>query len=61
MVINIPHHVDPQNLEKQRISAFFDLKTSAVQLKKRAGFLFNLYFIRLIGNQSKNYRIDHGA
>ena len=30
---------------------FFDLKTSIVQLIERAGFLFNLYFIHLMGNQ----------
>ena len=31
---------------------FFDLKTSAVQLKERTGFLSNLYFKHLMGNQS---------
>ena len=30
----------------------FDFKISVVQLKERAGFLFNLYFIHLMGNQS---------
>ena len=28
-----PHHVDPQNLLKEPMSAFFDLKISVVQLK----------------------------
>ena len=30
----------------------FDFQISAVQLKEREGFLFDLYFIHLMGNQS---------
>ena len=39
----------------------FDFQISVVQLKERAGFLFDLYFIHLMGNQSQNYRIDYGT
>ena len=46
---------------KQPISAFCDLKTSVAQLIERAGFLFSLYFMHFMGNQSQNYRIDYGA
>ena len=39
-----------KTFKKQPMSAFFDLKASAFQLKERAGFLFNLYFIHLMRN-----------